>query len=126
MERTVVVRPKGMRKIAFSYYSRLEKLDSYVKQHYAEPLPLAIAARIAGLERTYFSRFFHDKAGICYHDWLSWVRVSRATELMQQRDLPVTTTAFAVGFQDLRTFERACDKYTGLTPSQVKKLVRPC
>lgn len=118
--------PLRIRHDAFSYYARLERLERFVEKHYFEPLPLAIAARVAGLEKTYFSRFFHEKTGVCYHDWVSWVRVSHAIELLKRRNLSLTETAFSVGFEDLGTFERACKKCTGLTPRRLKKRARPC
>ena len=36
---------------------------------------LAVAASVAGLEKTYFSKFFHAKTGICFHDWLAHIRI---------------------------------------------------
>ncbi len=89
--------------------------------HYAEPLSLEIVAGVAGLEKTYFSRFFHEKTGVCYREWLSWFRVARATDLINSRHLTVTEIAFAVGFQDLRTFERSFEKWTGECPRDAKK-----
>ena len=53
--------PPRVRREAFSYYPRLQRLERYVESHYAEPLPLRTAAQVAGLEQTYFSRFFRQK-----------------------------------------------------------------
>lgn len=117
--------PHCIHSAAFDYYSRLERLKRFVDEHYTEDLPLSAAARVAGLEQTYFSKFFHEKTGVCYHEWLTWVRVSRAIELMRTRNLPITEIAFAVGFGDLTTFERACRRCTGSTPMTLKKRLRP-
>jgi AraC-like DNA-binding protein len=111
---------------AFSYYQRLGRVQDYVRVHYSAPITLADAARVAGLEKTYFSKFFHQKTGVRYHEWLTWVRVSRAIELMKRRNLSITEIAFAVGFSDLTTFERACRRCTGSTPMMLKKRLRPC
>ena len=108
---------------AFEYYSSLSKLKVFVEQHYAEPITLAKAAQIAGLERTYFSRFFHEKTGQCFRDWLAWMRTTHAVEMLASSDISITEVAFAVGFKDLRTFERACEKCMGCSPSQVKKKI---
>jgi AraC-like DNA-binding protein len=110
--------------ISFIYYPRLEKLRIHVESHIAEPLCLERAANIAGLEKTYFSKFFHDKTGICFRDWLNQVRVSRAFELLKQSDLSITEVAYEVGFQDLRTFERAVKKHLGCTPMAMKKQLK--
>ena len=105
----------------FVHDQRLKRVKQYVDQHYDKRLSLTEVAAIAGLEKTYFSRYFHQKIGICYNDWLHWIRISQAIELMTKHKLSVTTIAFSVGYRDLRTFERAFEKLTGECPSQVKK-----
>lgn len=109
----------------FSYDPRLSKVKRFVDDHFSEPVTLEDAAEAAGLEKTYFSKFFHQKTGICFRDWLSAERVMRAIEIMKSRNLPITEVAFTVGFQDLRTFERAVGKHTGLNPRTLKETLRP-
>ena len=118
--------PRKMNSRIFNYYPRLEKVKRYVDHHFPESVNLSRAADVAGLEKTYFSRFFHDKTGVCFHAWLNWVRVNHAMEIMKSRDLPITEIALAVGFQDLRTFERAVKKCTGTNPRALKSKLRPC
>jgi len=125
-ERKAMGAPGGMDSRIFSYYPRLEKVKRFVDRHFSETVNLSRAAEVAGLEKTYFSRFFHDKTGVCFHDWLSWVRVTHAMEIMKSRDLSITQIGFAVGFQDLRTFERAVEKCTGTSPRALKNRLRPC
>ena len=110
---------------AFTYYRRLRKLKTHLESHVSERLPLEDAARIVGLEKKYFSVFFYEKVGIRYRDWHAQIRVDKAKELMTEANYPVTRVAFAVGFRDLRTFERAFKKHTGTTPVDFKKSVRP-
>ncbi len=110
---------------AFQYYPRLHKVKEHVERHLSEDISLAAAAEVAGLEQKYFSTFFHAKTGVCFKGWLTHLRVNRAIELMRSRNHPITDIAFAVGFHDLRTFERAFKKHTGKTPRAYKKSVRP-
>lgn len=110
---------------AFRYYTRLSRVESYVEQNYGHPISLGDAARVACLERKYFSAFFRDKTGICFRDWLAQIRVIRATYLMRQTNHSITHVALAVGYSDLRTFERAFKKHKGTTPQQFKKAVGP-
>jgi len=110
---------------AFRYYPRLHKVKEHVERHLSEDISLAAAAEVAGLEQKYFSAFFHAKTGVCFKGWITHLRVNRAIELMRSRNHPITDIAFAVGFHDLRTFERAFKKYTGVTPRAYKRSVRP-
>jgi AraC-like DNA-binding protein len=93
----------------------------YVEAHYDERLTLATTARVAGFEKTYFSAWFHARAGVRYRDWLSWVRICQALRLMRETDSSLTDICFAVGFGDLRTFERAFERCTGECPRSARR-----
>lgn len=110
---------------AFTYYGRLQRVKRYVEVHYAEDLSLTTLASVAGLEPRYFSAFFHQKTGVRLTDWIRYVRIGEATQLMQSRNYSITQVAGSVGFNDLRTFERAFKRLKRQTPSEYKKSVRP-
>ena len=109
----------------FSYYLPLQRVREYVERNLSEPIPLRAAARAAGLEEKYFSAFFHRKTGVCFRDWLAARRVEQAIETLKRHDDTITSVAASVGFQDLRTFERAFKRFTGLTPREFKRSVAP-
>ena len=109
----------------FSYYPPLQRVREYVEQNLSEPISLREAAGAAGLEEKYFSAFFHRKTGVCFRDWLAGRRISRAIEILTQRDDTITNVAASVGFQDLGTFERSFKRLTGLTPREFKRSVAP-
>ena len=116
--------PSAAAEPAFMYYSRLARVKAYVEQHFSEPLSLGDAARIAGVERKYFSTFFHQATGMRFRDWSARTRVMRAKELLDGANHSVSSVAYAVGFRGVRTFERAFKKHVGLTPFEYKKRVR--
>jgi AraC-like DNA-binding protein len=109
----------------FSYYARLRKVKDYVQKHYSEEITLERAARIAAMERTYFSTFFRQKVGLTYRKWLQLQRVGKAIEMIKRENASITEVGFSVGFGDLRTFERAFKRWTGLTPRTFKKMISP-
>lgn len=111
---------------AFRSYPRLHHVDRYVQKNHSEPMPLAKAARIAAMERTYFSAFFHREVGVTFTDWLQYVRIARSLSLLSSRDYSITEVAAQAGFESLRTFERTFRKWTSLTPQAFKKLASPC
>ena len=102
------------------YPARLMRLFRSLPEHLAEPWPLSRAARVAGLERTYFCTFFRARVGMTFGEWLRRLRVRTAIEVMATTGLSVTETARAVGFRDLRTCQRAFRRYTGATPRAFK------
>ena len=110
---------------AFRYYARLDRLKQYIEQNYSEHISLGQAAMVAGVERKYFSAFFHKKVGVRFRDWLMWVRVDRAKRLMVSKNYPITHIALETGFNDLRTFERKFKICTGTTAREFKGLRGP-
>ena len=110
---------------AFSYYHRLSAVLQFVTANVATPISLGAAAKLAGLERKYFSAFFHSKVGATFTEWVRILRVRRAMELMRVRDDSIVRIAFAAGFQDVRTFERAFKRYVGMSPKAYRASVRP-
>lgn len=106
---------------AFRKDRRLNKVLRFVEGHYDECISLKEAARVAAMEATYFSSFFRQKVGITYLNWLQHLRVAKAISLLEDENLTITDVAYQVGFNDLRTFQRAFKKHTHLTPRALRK-----
>lgn len=117
--------PRQINRDAFSYYERLGRVQRFVDQHYEEELSLARLAAVAGLEPRYFSAFFHRKTGVRLSDWITYVRVRQAARMMRSRNYSISQVAGCVGYNDLRTFERAFKRCREQTPFEYKKSVRP-
>jgi AraC-like DNA-binding protein len=110
---------------AFDYYCSLRKLKEGVGNHSPVELSLQAAARVACLEPKYFSSFFRKKVGISFITWRNCLRVNKAIEIISKSDYSMAHVADAAGFNDLRTFERAFKRYTGMTPRDFKKSILP-
>ena len=117
--------PGNINERAFLYYTRLQRIQRYVKANPEERISLREAARVSGISEGYFSSFFHQKVGVCFKDWRAHTQVQRAMELMKAHNQTITEIGLDSGFRDLRTFERVFKRHTGLTPNQYKKIVRP-
>lgn len=110
---------------SFEYYPPLDRIKRYTEEHYRERIRLPCAAAVAGMEPTYFSSFFRRKVGIRFTDWLWCVRISHAVHLLSCRDQPIHAVALAVGFHDMRTFQRAFKRVTNMSARAFKERVRP-
>lgn len=96
-----------------AYYPRLTRVVQYVAARVGDPLSLAEIAKVACLERKYFSTYFRSKVGMTFTQWLRLVRVKRAMELMRTSDRSIGQVARNAGFRDVRTFERAFKRQAG-------------
>jgi len=75
------------------------------------------------MEAKHFGKFFQQKVGIGFKEWTNRVRVAIAIQMIAKEHQSLTDVAFASGFQDFRTFERAFKKRTGLTPREFRKTI---
>lgn len=109
---------------AFGRHQRLSKVRVFVDLYHSHPISLADAAKVAGMESTYFSKYFHRRTGVCFHDWLSSERVRHARNLLEAENLSLSEVATRVGFGSLRSFERSFQRHHGCTPTAFKKSLR--
>lgn len=120
-----VPRQESREDAAFHYYHRLRRVKEHVERALADDISLKSAARVAGLETKYFSSYFRQKTGRCFKHWLAEMRIEKAMHMMKSGDYTISEVAFAVGFRDLRTFERTFKKCIGTTPRAYRNSVRP-
>jgi AraC-like DNA-binding protein len=117
--------PGQIKHRAFSYYAPLHRVATYLEEHISDPLSLKQAADLAGLERSYFSSFFHRKSGVRFCEWTAYIRVQRAKALLRTLNRSITHVCFEVGYRDLRTFQRNFRRYAGMTAGEFKRLEGP-
>jgi AraC-like DNA-binding protein len=109
----------------FSYDFRLRRVANFVESHFSEVIRLEQVASAAGLEVTYFSKYFRRQVGLNFRDWLAAYRIEKACQLMREQKHSITHVASLSGFGDARNFERATMKYAGCTPKYLRAYLRP-
>ena len=77
-------------------------------------------AAMANLERSYFSRMFHQQLGISPQQWLLHTRMAQAARFLLE-GRTVADTAAMVGYADEKSFARAFSKVMRKPPSQYRK-----
>jgi transcriptional regulator GlxA family with amidase domain len=114
-----------MNEQAFASDACLGRLKAHLERHLAEPLSAQKAASIAGIRADCFPTFFCDRVGLRFVEWVRLTRVERAKALIRGSDVAIAEVARSVGFNDLRTFERAFKAIVHVTPREYKYRVRP-
>ncbi len=115
----------GLKCDPFEADVRLRRLRLLVYRYPRHRVTLDTAARVTGLDPTYFSSFFRKTVGVSFLAWLHWVRVARSIVLLSSNDLAVKQVADLAGFSNVRSFERLFRRHTSLTPRQFKQLQKP-
>ena len=99
----------------------LRALVSYCSRNFAENLSLSVLEEHLHLNKYYISHLFSEKLGMRFNDYVNSLRISEAQRLLVNSDLSITHISEQVGFNTLRTFNRAFFKQMGLTPSEYRK-----
>jgi len=99
----------------------VQKSISFMKMNYMNPIGVGDAAAFVGLERTYFSKIFHQQTGMTPQNFLLQVRIDQARQLLRRTDYPIGEISSFVGFADECYFSRAFRKKTGLSPKQFRQ-----
>jgi len=87
-----------------------------VLERYAEPLPLSEALRLAGMSKASFARQFPRYTGCTLTEFFNRVRLDHVRRLLLAGSEPVSSIAYAAGFNHLSHFNRLYRRLYGVPP----------
>ena len=82
---------------------RVARVLRHVMQDLTMRATCASAARVAGLERAYFSKLFRSVMCVSFTEWNASVRIAEAKRLLREIDLSITAVSASVGYDDVTT-----------------------
>ncbi len=94
---------------------------AYLSRHYPEQVRISEMARALGLDRSYLSTLIHRQTGRTPQAHLIGLRMSRAAQLMQNRQLSISDIARSVGYDDPAQFSKTFRHFHGASPMQYRK-----
>ena len=98
----------------------LDSVLNYCMQHFEKNLSLDLLEKELHVSKYYISHMMNQKLHIGFNDYVNSLRVSSACKLLVKSDDTVTEISETVGFNTLRTFNRAFQKQIGMTPSEYR------
>lgn len=101
---------------------RLQKMLTYIYEHYAEPITLEDIANAAHISRSEAGRCFHTYMGCSPVDALIQYRLQTAHRLLNEKTLTLQEISSACGFHSANYFSRKFKKTYGYAPSQGRQL----
>jgi AraC-like DNA-binding protein len=101
----------------------MEVLKAYLREHLAEQIRIKHLASLVALSPFYFVRTFKAHVGVPPHQYLTRVRIERASELLGETSLTVTQICHRVGFSSLSHFINTFRRHTGLSPLAFRRAV---
>lgn len=100
----------------------LHKLLLWLENHYTEPLSRQTLARELGYSEGYLSHIFSEALGTTMPSYVNTLRIRKAMELLRRESVSISDTALELGFGTIRSFNRAFQKETGMTPAKWRKM----
>jgi two-component system, response regulator YesN len=91
-----------------------------ILDRYISGVSIEEAATALGISAGHLSRIFRQETGYTFGDYLMYVRVKRAAELLRDPNVKVYEVADLVGYSDVRYFGQVFRKATGLTPTEFR------
>ena len=93
----------------------------YMAQHYNDPnLMLQDVAKAVNMSNSRFSTVFSQQSGQTFTEYLVYLRMSKAKEMLKTTDLKSSQIAHETGYNDAHYFSYIFKKHVGMTPSEYR------
>ncbi|PKR51737.1 AraC family transcriptional regulator CmrA [Thalassospira marina] len=101
-----------------SYLTRVGLATGWLREHYAEPVQIEELARLAGMGRTTFHRYFRAITSFTPLQYRTHLRLQEARRRLMTEGEDISTIAFAMGYDSPSQFTREYRKTYGTAPRQ--------
>jgi Response regulator containing CheY-like receiver domain and AraC-type DNA-binding domain len=101
-----------------SYFAQMVK---YIDNHYSSKLYLKDLSTKFFLNQVYCCQLFKKNLGKTFSEYVTELRINKASELLKHTELSVEEVAIKVGFTDYYYFNKVFKKSSGITPAKYRK-----
>lgn len=101
--------------------SKLDKAIAFIEQNYFRNFKISELAEECYMSETHFRRFFQERMNMTPVEFVNFIRIKKACELIDNTDLGMEEIAERVGFVTPSTFNRNFRRIMETSPYQWKK-----
>ena len=112
--------PEKPEEMSTSIKKKLDVIADYLKENYREDISREGLASMIDLDPDYISRLFKIYTGMRIGEYINNLRIEEASRLLISDNRSVLDICMLVGFESLRTFNRAFFRKMGETPSSFR------
>ena len=94
----------------------------YIDIHYAESFDLVALAETLRYNKAYLCKLFKGAAGMTINNYLNYIRISRAYDLICYTSYSMSQICTMTGFSSVHYFTRTFKRICGMPPSQIREL----
>jgi AraC-like DNA-binding protein len=108
-------------KVATEDMDRLDAVFKYVMANFKEGVSSKEAAGLAHLNEAAFCRYFKNRTDKTFSQFVNYVRVTHATQLLMRKNWSISNICFECGYSNISYFNREFKSLMGMTPMTYKK-----
>lgn len=100
--------------------SKIQKILEYINDNFEKGITLNDISDKVFFSTGHLSRFFKDMMGVSFQEYLDYVRLDRASELLLSTDKLITQVAYESGLASTKTLNRLFKDHFDCTPSRFR------
>lgn len=104
-----------------TYGGYVARAIQLIQEHYIGGITIEEAAKKLQISSGHLSRIFKQETGKTFVDYLVYIRIKRAIELLQDPCVKIYEVADLVGYSDSRYFANVFRKIVGCTPTEFRE-----
>jgi AraC-like DNA-binding protein len=109
--------PRSLAKRSAQLSPKIWRVVTYLDQCYAQRITLNQAATVVDLHPDYLCRRFRRETGVRFHEYLTTLRLQRATTLLVTSTQSIKAIGYEVGFGTPEVFSKAFKRWMGCSPT---------
>ncbi|MBR2042977.1 MAG: AraC family transcriptional regulator [Clostridia bacterium] len=98
----------------------LSSIMDYCNNNFASNIHLKDLEEHLHINKYYISHIFREKVKMGFNEYVHSLRIKAAQKLLIETDETITTIAYNVGFNTVRSFNRSFLKISGMTPGEYR------
>lgn len=97
---------------------------NHIEKNFYKKITLEEISSLLHYTPQYFCSKFKQETGYSFAEYLQKIRINKSCQLLQDTNMKVSEIAEAVGYSDIRYYEKIFRKYINRTPLQHRKFER--
>ena len=98
-------------------------VTQYINENYTLDLSLNELAELANINVNYLSTHFKTETGMSVVEYITFIRLEKAKEMLQKTNLKISDIANQTGYRDVKYFMRIFKNKIGITPNEYRKYI---
>ena len=101
---------------------RMNMVLDYIEKNFTQEITIDELAAMCCVTRYHFCHMFKKLTGKTVSEYVNFMRINKAEQLLKNTDMYVNEIAEAIGFNDTNYFSRTYRKFRNVSPANARRL----